>query len=167
MPREFVQPPRGDLILHASPYPNLPRFSCTYPFLTDFQGQFWGSFGTQNGSSSISSESSRRRLSNDIKFTRIGVRMRELWLPEVGGVGAVSVCFSGEDSGQTGEVLGEPRVPCRSRSRYLSNAPGLKDQLVASRKDSAREGDCPEEKTHFPPGAFFLKSCPSSRSRLT
>uniref|UniRef100_A0A2N9IQ64 Aminotransferase-like plant mobile domain-containing protein n=1 Tax=Fagus sylvatica TaxID=28930 RepID=A0A2N9IQ64_FAGSY len=41
---------------------------------------------------------------------------------------------------QTGDAIGEPRVPRRSRSRYLSNAPGLADQLVASRKDSAREG---------------------------
>ena len=84
MPREFVQPPRGGLILHASPYPNLPRFSCAYPFLTDFRGQFWGSSGTQNGSYSISSESSRRPLSNGIKFAQIGVQIRELWLPEVG-----------------------------------------------------------------------------------
>uniref|UniRef100_A0A2N9ERE0 Aminotransferase-like plant mobile domain-containing protein n=1 Tax=Fagus sylvatica TaxID=28930 RepID=A0A2N9ERE0_FAGSY len=56
------------------------------------------------------------------------------------GVGAVFVHFSGEDSGQTGDGFGEPRVPRRSWSRYLSNAPGLADQLVASRKDSAREG---------------------------
>uniref|UniRef100_A0A2N9FF64 Uncharacterized protein n=1 Tax=Fagus sylvatica TaxID=28930 RepID=A0A2N9FF64_FAGSY len=56
------------------------------------------------------------------------------------GVGAVFVHFSGEDSDQTGDAIGEPRVPRRSRSRYLSNAPGLADQLVASRKDSAREG---------------------------
>uniref|UniRef100_A0A2N9IAB0 Aminotransferase-like plant mobile domain-containing protein n=1 Tax=Fagus sylvatica TaxID=28930 RepID=A0A2N9IAB0_FAGSY len=42
--------------------------------------------------------------------------------------------------GQTGNAIGEPRVPRRSRSHYLSNAPGLADQLVASRKDSAREG---------------------------
>uniref|UniRef100_A0A2N9I397 Uncharacterized protein n=1 Tax=Fagus sylvatica TaxID=28930 RepID=A0A2N9I397_FAGSY len=28
-------------------------------------------------------------------------------------------------------------------SHYLSNTPGLADQLVASRKDSAREGGCP------------------------
>ena len=83
------------------------------------------------------------------------------------GVGAVFVHFSDEDSGQTGGALGEPRVPRRSRSRYLSNAPGLKDQLVASRKDSAREGGCPGGKTHFTPGAFFLKSCPSSRAFLT
>ena len=32
----------------------------------------------------ISLESSRRLLSNDINFARIGVRTRELWLPEVG-----------------------------------------------------------------------------------
>uniref|UniRef100_A0A2N9G4E7 Uncharacterized protein n=1 Tax=Fagus sylvatica TaxID=28930 RepID=A0A2N9G4E7_FAGSY len=56
------------------------------------------------------------------------------------GVGAVFARFSGEDSGQTGDATGEPRVPRRSWSRYLSNAPGLADQLVASRKDSAREG---------------------------
>uniref|UniRef100_A0A2N9G5R8 Aminotransferase-like plant mobile domain-containing protein n=1 Tax=Fagus sylvatica TaxID=28930 RepID=A0A2N9G5R8_FAGSY len=45
------------------------------------------------------------------------------------GVGAVFVHFSGEDSGQTGDAIGEPRVPRRSWSRYLSNAPGLADQL--------------------------------------
>ena len=83
------------------------------------------------------------------------------------GVGAVFTCFSGEDSGQTGDATGEPRVPRRSRSRYLSNAPGFADQLVASREESAREGDCPGGKTRFTPGAFFLKSCPSSRAYLT
>jgi hypothetical protein len=83
------------------------------------------------------------------------------------GVGAVFVHFSDADSGQTGDAIGEPRVPHRSRSRYLSNAPGLADQLVASRKDSAREGGCPGEKMRFTPSAFFLKSCPSSRAYLT
>jgi hypothetical protein len=77
------------------------------------------------------------------------------------------VCFSGEDSGQTGDAIGEPRVPHRSRSRHLSNAPGLAGQLVASRKDSAREGGCLGGKMHFIPSAFFLKSCPSSRVLLT
>uniref|UniRef100_A0A2N9FJX4 Uncharacterized protein n=1 Tax=Fagus sylvatica TaxID=28930 RepID=A0A2N9FJX4_FAGSY len=47
------------------------------------------------------------------------------------GVGAVFVCFSGEDSGQTGDAIGEPRVPRRSWSHYLSNAPGLAGQLFA------------------------------------
>jgi hypothetical protein len=83
------------------------------------------------------------------------------------GAGAVFVHFSDEDSGQTGDAIGEPRVPRRSRSRYLSNAPGPADQLVASRKDSAREGGCPGGKMRFTPSAFFLKSCPSSRAFLT
>jgi hypothetical protein len=83
------------------------------------------------------------------------------------GVRAVFVHFSDEDSGQTGDAIGEPRVPRRSWSRYLSNAPGLAGQLVASMKDSAREGGCPEGKTRFTPSAFFLKSCPSSRAYLT
>uniref|UniRef100_A0A2N9HYK2 Uncharacterized protein n=1 Tax=Fagus sylvatica TaxID=28930 RepID=A0A2N9HYK2_FAGSY len=128
------------LSFHASSSSNPPRFPCAYPFLSDFRGQFWRSSGTQNGSCGISSESSRRPLSNDIKFARIGVRTRELWLPEV-GVSELFLCtFPDEDSGQTGNAIGEPRVPRRSRSHYLSNAPGLADQLVASRKDSAREG---------------------------
>uniref|UniRef100_A0A2N9GEM8 Uncharacterized protein n=1 Tax=Fagus sylvatica TaxID=28930 RepID=A0A2N9GEM8_FAGSY len=79
-------------------------------------------------------------LSNGINFTKIGVRTRELWTPGSRGTGAVFVCFSGEDSGQTGEAAGEPRVARRSRSRYLSNAPGPERQLAASRKDSVREG---------------------------
>uniref|UniRef100_A0A2N9FRG8 Uncharacterized protein n=1 Tax=Fagus sylvatica TaxID=28930 RepID=A0A2N9FRG8_FAGSY len=74
------------------------------------------------------------------------------------GAGAVFVCFSGKDSGQTGDAFGEPRVPRRSRSRYLSNAPGLADQLVASRKDSAREGgSC---------AAYFCKVWYSRESEL-
>uniref|UniRef100_A0A2N9F6V3 Uncharacterized protein n=1 Tax=Fagus sylvatica TaxID=28930 RepID=A0A2N9F6V3_FAGSY len=137
---------------------NPPRFPCAYPFLSDFRGQFWRSSGTQNGSCGISSESSRRPLSNDIKFARIGVRTRELWLPEV-GVSELFLCtLSGEDSGQTGDAIGEPRVPRRSRSHYLSNAPGLADQLVASRKDSAREGgSC---------AAYFCKVPDSRESEL-
>jgi hypothetical protein len=83
------------------------------------------------------------------------------------GVGAIFVRFSGEDSGQTGDAIGEPRVPRRSWSRYLSNAPGLVGQLVASRKDSAHEGGCPGGKMRFVLGALFLKSCPSSRAYLT
>uniref|UniRef100_A0A2N9GRQ2 Aminotransferase-like plant mobile domain-containing protein n=1 Tax=Fagus sylvatica TaxID=28930 RepID=A0A2N9GRQ2_FAGSY len=74
------------------------------------------------------------------------------------GVGAVFVHSSDADSGQTGDAIGEPRVPRRSRSHYLSNAPGLADQLVASRKDSAREGgSC---------AAYFCKVPDSRESEL-
>ena len=62
------------------------------------------------------------------------------------GAGAVFVCFFGEDSGQTGDATGEPRVAHHSQSHHLSNSPRLEGQLAASRKDSAHEGGCPEEK---------------------
>ena len=55
------------------------------------------------------------------------------------GAGAVFVCFSGEDSGRTGDAIGEPRVARRSRSRNLSNVPWEAGQLPVSRKESARE----------------------------
>uniref|UniRef100_A0A2N9IGB8 Uncharacterized protein n=1 Tax=Fagus sylvatica TaxID=28930 RepID=A0A2N9IGB8_FAGSY len=143
---------------HASCPSNPPRFSCAYPFLSDFRGQFWRSSGTQNGSCGISSESSRRPLSNDIKFARIGVRTRELWLPEVGVSELFSCTLPVKIPDQTGDAIGEPRVPRRSRSHYLSNAPGLADQLVASRKDSAREGgSC---------AAYFCKVPDSRESEL-
>uniref|UniRef100_A0A2N9H9I5 Aminotransferase-like plant mobile domain-containing protein n=1 Tax=Fagus sylvatica TaxID=28930 RepID=A0A2N9H9I5_FAGSY len=48
------------------------------------------------------------------------------------GARAVFVHFSGEDSGQTGEAIGEPRVARRSWSCPLSNAPGLADQLATT-----------------------------------
>uniref|UniRef100_A0A2N9FJT8 Uncharacterized protein n=1 Tax=Fagus sylvatica TaxID=28930 RepID=A0A2N9FJT8_FAGSY len=82
------------------------------------------------------------------------------------GVGAVFVHFSDADSGQTGDAIGEPRVPRRSRSHYLSNAPGLADQLVASRKDSAREGgSVREKKCVLLPARFFSNLVPVPDSR--
>uniref|UniRef100_A0A2N9HDJ4 Uncharacterized protein n=1 Tax=Fagus sylvatica TaxID=28930 RepID=A0A2N9HDJ4_FAGSY len=146
--------------------PAAPRILLDFRARTLFYPIFGGSFGglpgTQNGSCGISSESSRRPLSNDIKFARIGVRTRELWLPEVGVSGAVFVhFFRCEDSGQTGDAIGEPRVPRRSRSHYLSNAPGLADQLVASRKDSAREGGCSGFRGN--PSLDFVRYGPASR----
>uniref|UniRef100_A0A2N9GCH4 Uncharacterized protein n=1 Tax=Fagus sylvatica TaxID=28930 RepID=A0A2N9GCH4_FAGSY len=158
--RELWYCARGSAYRLATPA--CPRilldFSCAYPFLSDFRGQFWRSSGTQNGSCGISSESSRRPLSNDIKFARIGVRTRELWLPEV-GVSELFLCtLPVKIPIKRGMLFGEPRVPRRSRSHYLSNAPGLADQLVASRKDSAREGgSC---------AAYFCKVPDSRESEL-
>uniref|UniRef100_A0A2N9FYK9 Uncharacterized protein n=1 Tax=Fagus sylvatica TaxID=28930 RepID=A0A2N9FYK9_FAGSY len=131
----------------AESYPSTPAaprilldFRARTLFYPIFGGSFGGLPGTQNGSCGISSESSRRPLSNDIKFARIGVRTRELWLPEV-GVSELFLCtLPMQIPVKRGNAIGEPRVPRRSRSHYLSNAPGLADQLVASRKDSAREG---------------------------
>ena len=47
--------------------------------------------------------------------------------------------FSDRDFGQSGEKLGDPRVPRCACACLLSNAPGLADQLVVSQKDSARK----------------------------
>ena len=62
-------------------------------------------------------------------------------------VRAVFSRFSGEDSGQTGEATGKPRVARCSWSCHLYNAPGLADQLAPSRKDSVHKGGCPGGKT--------------------
>ena len=70
------------------------------------------------------------------------------------------MCFSGEDSGQSGDVTGEPRVPRRSWIHHLSNAPGLARQLAASWKDSAREGGCLGEKCTKPSAHFSLNLVP-------
>ena len=63
-------------------------------------------------------------------------------------VQAIFSRFSGEDSGQMGDAADELRVASCSRSCSLSQGSGLVDQLVASWKESAREGSCPGGKTH-------------------
>ena len=83
------------------------------------------------------------------------------------GAGAVFSCFSGEDSGQSGEATGELRVARRSWIRHLSNASGLADQLVASQEDSVREGGCPGGKTSQIFSAFSLFFFLCLHARLT
>jgi hypothetical protein len=83
------------------------------------------------------------------------------------GAGAIFSCFSGEDSGQTGEATGKPRVVRCSWSCHLSNAPGLTDQLVVSQEDSARKDGCPGEKRVRSPARFSLLFCLRSRAYLT
>ena len=76
--------------------------------------------------------------------------------PRSWGVEAVFSRFSEEDSGQTGEATGEPRVARCSWSYHLSKSPGLADQIVASRKESMRKGGCLGGKTRQIFSAFFL-----------
>jgi hypothetical protein len=110
MPREFVQPPRGNLIHHAAPPPNPPRFSCAYPFLARFSGAvleaFWCSKQVvQHIAGNIWMSTFQRykvcvNRSSDERVMAPGSR----------GAGAIFSYFSGEDSGQTGEATGKPRV---------------------------------------------------------
>ena len=155
------------LSFHTSTSPNLPRFLRAYPFLTQFSRTVLEVF--QNSKWIIHHIAGKLSTSSFQRYKVCTNRSSDerVMAPGSRGARAVFVCFSCEDSGQTGDAISEPRVPRRNRSRYLSNAPGLTDQLVASRKDSAREGGCPGGKTRFTPSTFFLKSCPSSRAYLT
>ena len=86
-------------------------------------------------------------------FQRYKVRANQsldgkVMAPRSRGVGAFFFShFSSEDSGQTGDATGEPRVASRSWSCSLSYPPGLVDQIAPSRKESAHEGGCPGGKT--------------------
>uniref|UniRef100_A0A2N9GJ14 Aminotransferase-like plant mobile domain-containing protein n=1 Tax=Fagus sylvatica TaxID=28930 RepID=A0A2N9GJ14_FAGSY len=140
VPRELWYCHVAVLSFHASSSSNPPRFPCAYPFLTRFSGAVLEVFRNskwvmQHIVGKLSTSSFQRYKVFTNRSSDEGVMA-----PGSRGVGAVFVHFSDEDSGQTGDAIGEPRVPRRSWSRYLSNAPGLADQLVASRKDSAREG---------------------------
>ena len=111
---EFVQVPRGNLICHAAPPPNLPQFSHVYPFLTRFSGAvleaFWCSKRVMHHISGKLSMSTFQRYkvcmnqSSDERVMALGSQ----------GARAVFSCFSGEDSGQTGKAIGEPSVARRS-----------------------------------------------------
>ena len=123
------------LSLHASTSPNLPRFLRAYPFSTRFSRAVLEVF--RNSKQVMQHIFGKLSMSS---FQRYKVCMNRssderVMSPGSQGVGVVFVCFFGEDSGQTGDVFGEPRVPRRSRSRYLSNAPRLADQLVASQEE--------------------------------
>ena len=94
-------------------------------------------------------------------FQRYKVRANQsldgkVMAPRSRGVGVVFSCFSSEDSGQTGDATGEPRVASRSWGCSLSYAPRLVDQIVASQKESVREGGYPGGKTHQIFNAFSL-----------
>uniref|UniRef100_A0A2N9FKG3 Aminotransferase-like plant mobile domain-containing protein n=2 Tax=Fagus sylvatica TaxID=28930 RepID=A0A2N9FKG3_FAGSY len=147
------------LSFHASSPSNPPRFPCAYPFLSDFRGQFWRSSWNSKwvmrhivGKLSTSSFQRYKVCAN--RSSDEGVMA-----PGSRGIGAVFVHSSDAKIPiKRGMLIGEPRVPRRSRSHYLSNAPGLADQLVASRKDSAREGgSC---------AAYFCKVPDSRESEL-
>jgi hypothetical protein len=167
VPRESYSCHVAVLSCHASPPPNPPRFSCAYPFLIRFSKAFlealWCSKWVMKhivGKLLMSTFQRYKVCANRSSGERV-------MAPGSWDVGAIFARFSSEDSGQTGGAIGEPRVPRRSWSRYLSNVPGLADQLVVNREDSAREGGCPGGKMRFVSSALFLKSYPSSRAYLT
>ena len=122
VPRELYSCHMAVLSCHASPPPNPPRFSCAYPFLTRFPRAvlevFWCSKWVMQhivGKLSMSDFQRYKVCTNQSSDERV-------MAPGSRGAEAIFSCFSGEDSGQTGEATGEPRVARCSRSYHLSNA---------------------------------------------
>ena len=97
---------------------------------------------------------------------RIGIRTRELWLPEVGVPELFFRVFPAKIPAKRGSI-GELRVARCNWNCHLSNTLGLANQIAVSRKESAREGDCPGGKTRQIFSVFFLTFCLCSRACLT
>jgi hypothetical protein len=144
------------LSFHASPPLNLPRFSRTYPFLIRFSRAVLKVFRNSKWVRQHIVKKLSMSTFQWYKFYMNRSLDERVMAPGSRGAEAVFACFSGEDSGQTGEATGEPRVARRSQSCHLSNAPRPTRQLAASRKDSAREGGCPGEKCTKPLAHFSL-----------
>ena len=115
-------------------------------FWPDFRGNFWRSSGTQNVSCSISSKSSRCLLSNDIKFTWIGFRTGELWLPEVGVPEMFLHVFPAKIPIKRGKPPANRELYVIAGVVIFLTHPGSRINLLWVGEDSTREGGCPGEK---------------------
>ena len=164
----------ASLSFHASTYPNLPRFPCAYPFLTDFRGKFWGSSGTQNGSCSISSKIPQCSLSNGIKFAQIRVRTRELGLPEV-GVSELFLCtFPMKIPVKRGMLSANREFHVVARVVIFPTHPSSKINLLRVGKTLRTKAAVREEKRVLLLALFFsnlvpvrARFLPSSRCRIS
>jgi hypothetical protein len=76
------------------------------------------------------------------------------------GVGAVFVHFSGEDSDQTGDAIGEPRVPRRSWVAIFPTHPGSRINLLRAGKTLRAKAAVREEKRVFLPARFSSNLVP-------
>ena len=111
---------RGHLICHVALSAIPPRSECMYNLLPAFLRQlleiFWCPKWIMCGTVGKLKKSNFKRYqvcanrSLDRKIMALGSR----------GVRDVFLCFSGEDSNQTGDITGEPRVILRSQSCTLS-----------------------------------------------
>ena len=111
---------RGDLICHVALPAIPPRSECMYSLLPAFLRQlleiFWCPKWIMCGTVG------KLKKSNFKRYQVCANRSldRKIMAPGSRGVRAVFLCFSGEDSSQTGDITGEPRVTLRSQSCTLS-----------------------------------------------
>ena len=157
-----------------APHQILLDFHARTLFLPDFQGQFWRPSGTQNGSCSISSESSRCLLSNGINFAQIGVRTRELWLPEVGVPELFLFAFPAKIPVNRGMLPANREFHVVAWVVIFPTHPGLRVNLQRVGKTLRAKAAVREEKQVSFPARFFLNLVPvraycwpSSRCRIS
>ena len=111
---------RGSLICHVAPQANPLRFAYLYSFLSLFSrllsGAFWCSKWVMRGTVGKLEKSTFQRYQ---VFMNRSLN-KKVMAPGSRGVWDVFLRFSDEDSSQTGDVTGEPRVACRNWSCSLS-----------------------------------------------
>ena len=110
----------GSLICHVALLANLPRFACLYSFFTQFSRQLlrtlWCPKWVMCGTVGKLEKSTFQRYQICANQSSDG----KVMAPRSQGVRVVFLYFSGKDTCQTGDVIGEARVACRSRSCSLS-----------------------------------------------
>ena len=155
-PRQACSLPRGVLIRHAALPPNPPRFSRVYYFLTWFLGQLLEAFCCSKWVMRHIVGKLETSTFQRYNFCANWSLDERVMAPGSRGIRAIFLHFSGEDSDQTGEANGKPRVASWSWSCNLSYTLELADQIAASRKEFARKGGCPGGKTRQIFNPFFL-----------
>uniref|UniRef100_A0A2N9IH85 Uncharacterized protein n=1 Tax=Fagus sylvatica TaxID=28930 RepID=A0A2N9IH85_FAGSY len=149
--------------------PAAPRILLDFRARTLFYPIFGGSFGglpgTQNGSCGISSESSRRPLSNDIKFARIGVRTRELWLPEVGVSELFSCTLPMKIPVKRGMLSANREFHDVAGVIIFPTHPGSRINLLRAGKTLRAKAAVREKKCVLLPARFFSNLVPVPDSR--
>jgi hypothetical protein len=151
-----VHLPCGDLSCHVAPPANLPLSMRLYSFLTQFSGKlleaFWCSKWVIQGIVGKLEKYTFQQCKVCMNRSSDG----KVMAPGSWVFRAVFSRFSGEDSDQTRDATGEPRVVSHNWSCSLSQGSKLADQLTASWKESAHEGGYSRGKTRQIFGMFFL-----------
>uniref|UniRef100_A0A2N9F8W0 Uncharacterized protein n=1 Tax=Fagus sylvatica TaxID=28930 RepID=A0A2N9F8W0_FAGSY len=149
--------------------PAAPRILLDFRARTLFYPIFGGSFGglleLKTGSCGISSESSRRPLSNDIKFARIGVRTRELWLPEVGVSELFSCTLPAKIPIKRGMLSANREFHDVAGVIIFPTHPGSRINLLRAGKTLRAKAAVREKKCVLLPARFFSNLVPVPDSR--
>uniref|UniRef100_A0A2N9H976 Uncharacterized protein n=1 Tax=Fagus sylvatica TaxID=28930 RepID=A0A2N9H976_FAGSY len=151
--------------------PAAPRILLDFRARTLFYPIFGGSFGglleLKMGHAAYrrKAESSRRPLSNDIKFARIGVRTRELWLPEVGVSELFSCTLPAKIPIKRGMLSANREFHDVAGVIIFPTHPGSRINLLRAGKTLRAKAAVREKKCVLLPARFFSNLVPVPDSR--